>query len=273
MKRIILGATLALALTINGSAFAQSNEVTKLKKKLLKFQNYFSGQIKELSSVVGTLILKVNGQGGGIGSTGPQGPQGPTGPQGPQGPAGATGPQGPIGPKGPVGPKGADGSFAQFLPPLTFELYNPEPQNGSRACLKVNLDEYCGDKDQSECRIRFKLTNMTGDGEGKVTVNEAILVLEDIDTSGSAQGGRIGRIRDLDKLTNIFVLGDDTRDTLWATLVKQNTSDNLAFTYDHVSKLCAGQGSDGPPFKGADALSVVFSVANDYKLTVTVFDF
>ena len=86
----------------------------------------------------------LRGEAGVAGPQGPQGIQGERGLTGETGPIGPQGVQGPMGPQGPVGPQGPAGSVQSAQLELSFS---------SNPCMKINLEDLCGDADG--CRYRM----------------------------------------------------------------------------------------------------------------------
>lgn len=264
MKRIGALVALLLVFSFANGAQAQNSVITKLKKQNAK-QN---GQIKELSAIVSALVSKVNGQAGGVGPVGPQGPQGPSGPQGPGGPIGPAGQPGPQGPTGPQGPAGSDAAFSPYMPPLSFQLYDPNLKDGERDCLQVDLSDYCGDEDG--CLFRVQTTDMKGDYIDKVRTAQGLVAIENTTASQDSKPGREARIYQMEAgsgFINKFSLGKGVKHTIWSPI------DDFLIVRNYMSGNCVGQDKEGAAFEGADEMSVVFSAVKGKMAEVTILDF
>ncbi len=265
MKQFSALIALVVVLVGSGNSYADSskikNKVASHSKSIAKLK----GQLNQIAADVGNLILFTKSQIGVTGTSGPMGPAGPQGAAGPAGAKGATGPQGPEGQQGPTGQPGSNSPFSAYMPPLSFEVYDPELKEGEKACLQVSLNDYCGDHD--DCVIRIKVTDMIGQSIDQILGDEAVLFIENSESSTNTKPGLDAKLHSITGGTQNFSLGTTNKETLWTPALDR------VVLYDHMDKSCVGAESEGEAFVGEQELDVVFAVKKGSKLEVTVLDF
>lgn len=209
------------------------------------------------------------------GAQGPVGPQGPAGPKGDAGARGATGPQGlqgvpgpkgdigavgPVGPQGPTGPSGAGGSRPGSAP-LRFQVYNADTTTW--ACVDQDLSSYCADDDG--CEIVLNMQHETDPTDQVRTISERIYI-EQSSLSSNLNPGAYGWTRQLGGGDFAWILGTSTPYKMfspWDWFFMQNYRDGT----------CPDRnGTDAPPYQGADLYKFTFRSHPHVRTTVFVYD-
>jgi len=153
---------------------------------------------------------------------------------------------------------GGGGGGGIGLPPLTFEVYNPD--STTYACVEQDLEEYCGDADG--CTIKLLMQHET-DGNDHVRIIDEHIYMEQTSLSNNNGAGIYGWTRQGGGGDYSWITGTASRYDIfnpWSWVWAKN--------YRH--DLCPGQVGNGPAY--TDPYIFNFMSHPHVRTTVIVYD-